>query len=67
MIEVATAVEVDQRLQGELGGNVGFGDRFLDLLGEVVERCYVGLVVLVVMKLHDFTRDGRLQRAIVIF
>jgi hypothetical protein len=66
VVEVAAAVEVDQGLQGDLGGNVllllGFGD----LLAEVVERGYVRVVVVLVMQLHDLTRDGGLESAIVV-
>ena len=63
------AVEVDERLQGDLccwvGGGGGGGGRG-ELLGEVVVGVYVCLVVFAVMKLHDLAGDGGLESTIVI-
>ena len=66
MVDVAAAVEVDERLQGDLRGGVGSGGGGGELLGEVVVRGYVGLVMLAVVELHDLARDGGLEGAIVI-
>ena len=60
------AVEVDERLQGDLRGRVGSGGGGGELLGEVVVRVYVGLVMLAVVEFHDLAGDGGLQSAIVI-
>jgi hypothetical protein len=67
VIEVAAAVEVDQRLQSDLRGDVGFGLGLGDLLAEVVEGGYVGVVVVFVVEFHDFARDGGLEGAIVVW
>ena len=66
MIDVAAAVEVDERLQGDLGLDVLFLSCFGQLLCEVVEGGYVGLVVLAVVELHDLAGDGGFEGAIVV-
>ena len=66
VIEVAAAVEVDEGLEGDLGGDVGFGLRGRELLRRVVEGIDVGVVVVLVVQLHDLAGDGRLQRAVVV-
>ena len=67
MVEVPAAVEVDERQEGDLRGDVGFRLRGGELLGGVVEGGHVGLVVLAVMEFHDFAGDGRFERAVVIW
>ena len=67
MIDVPAAVEVDQRLQGDLSGGVGGRGCRGKLLCERVVRVYVGLVVFAVVELHDLAGDGRLESAIVIY
>ena len=59
-------MEVDERLEGDLRGDVGLGLCGGELLGGVVEGGYVGLVVLAVMELHDFAGDGGFEGAVVI-
>lgn len=63
---MTTAVEVDQRLQRNLGTNVLLSFRSLELFGCGIVAVDVGLVVVLVVKLHDLARDGGLQGAIVI-
>lgn len=58
VVEVAAAVEVDQRLQGDLGRDVGAGLRGRHLFRRVVEGVDVGVVVVLVVELHDFAGDG---------
>lgn len=60
-----TSVEVDERLQSNLSSNIVLGLGLSQLLGEVVVRSHVGVVVVLVVKLHDLAGDGRLKRAIV--
>jgi hypothetical protein len=67
VVEVAAAVEVDHGLQGDLGGDVGFGFCFGDLLGKVVVGGHVGVVVVFVVEFHDFAGDGGLEGAVVVF
>jgi hypothetical protein len=43
------------------------GGSFGDLLAEVVEGSNVGVVVVLVVELHDLAGDGGLERAIVIY
>jgi hypothetical protein len=38
-----------------------------DLLAEVVERGYVGVVVVLVVQFHDLAGDGGFKRAVVIY
>ena len=66
MIDVAAAVEVDERLEGNLGGG-GFGRGGRGkLLGSGVVRIHIGLVMFGVMKFHDLAGDGGLEGAIII-
>ena len=66
VVDVSAAVEVDERLQGDLRRRVGRGGGGGELLGEGVVGVYVGLVMLAVVELHDLTGDGGLESAIVI-
>ena len=66
VVDVAAAVEVDERLQGDLRGGVGGGGGRGQLLGEGVVGVYVGLVVFAVVELHYLARDGGLEGAVVI-
>jgi hypothetical protein len=52
-----TSVKVDQWLQRNLSRDVAFGLRLLHLLLLRVVAVDVGAVVLVVVELHDLTRD----------
>lgn len=63
---MAAAVEVDQRLQGDLRRDVRGGLGGGELFREGVERGDVGLVVLAVVELHDLSGDGGFERAVVI-
>lgn len=66
VIEVTTAVEVDQGLQGDLRRNVILGLSLLQLLDGLVVAVDIGLVVVLVVKLHDLARDRRLQSTIIV-
>ena len=66
MIHVATTMEVQQRVESKLAGDVRLRQRCGKLLGCVVERVDVGLVMLLMVKLHDLAGDGWLKRSIVI-
>ena len=59
-------MEVDERLQRNLSPDVLLLLGLLDLLAEVVERGYVGVVVVLVVQFHDFARDVGFERAIVV-
>lgn len=61
-----TSVEVDERLQGNLSGDIILGLGLGNLLREVVVRGHVGVVVVLVVELHDLAGHGRLERAVVI-
>lgn len=64
MVYVAAAVEFYEWDERHLFGQGGFavcGGGLLEggeLFGEVVEACYVGLVVLFMVDFHDFAVDG---------
>lgn len=62
-----TSVEVDHGLQSNLSLDVVLLLCLGHLLGEVVQRGYVCLVVLVVVELHDLTGDGRFECAIIVW
>ena len=66
MVYVAAAVEVDEGLSCDLCLDVAFLNCLGHLLGLCVERCYVGVVMLAVVELHDLAADGRLERAVVV-
>jgi hypothetical protein len=66
VVDVASAVEVDEGLQSNLGLDVLLVLGLDHLLGEVVERCHVCVVVVLVVQLHDLSGDAGLQGAIVI-
>jgi hypothetical protein len=61
-----TSVKVDERQQLNLRLDVALAVRLCNLLAESVVRVDVGLVVHVVVELHDLAGDGRLERAIVV-
>ena len=63
---VLTAVEVDQRLLGDLCLDVALVLGLLQLLDGGVVGGHVGVVVLGVVELHDLAADGGLKRAIVV-
>lgn len=66
MVQVSTAVEVDDRLQGNLCGNILLLCSSLNLLAGSVKAVDVCLVVVLVVKLHDLAGDGWLECAIVV-
>ena len=49
MVEMTAAVEIDQRLEGDLGGNVAAGFRSCVLIGSSIVAVHVGLVVFAVV------------------
>lgn len=66
VVDVATAVEVDQGSLSSSLGIVALGVGIFDGLKSGVEAVDVGLVVLGVVKLHDLGRDVGLKGAVVI-
>ena len=66
VVKVTTAVEVDGGLKGDLGSNVALVLGFLELLNRVVVVGHVGVVVVLVVDLHDLAGDGGLQSTVVI-
>jgi hypothetical protein len=66
VIDVTTPMEIDQRLQRNLSLDILILLSGGELLRCGVEAVDVGLVVVLVVELHDLTGDGRLERAIVI-
>lgn len=67
MVDMPTAVEIDEGLQRDLCCGIGRGGSRGELLGEVVVGVYIGLVMLSMVELHNLAGDGRLERAIVIY
>lgn len=67
VVQVATTVEVDEGLQGNLGGNVTLVLSLLELLNSGVVAGDIGVVVVLVVQLHDLAVDGGLQGAIVVW
>lgn len=63
---MATAVEVNQRLQGNLCCNILLRLCGLELLGGGVVAGDICLMVLGMVELHDLARDGWLKCAIVV-
>lgn len=67
VVNMTTAVEVDQRSLGSSGLGVVLVLGLSEGVGSVVEAGDVGLVVLGVVKLHDLAGDVRLKSAIVVW
>ena len=59
-------MEVDQRLLRDLPCNILVRSKLLHLLRSGIEAVYVGVVVLVVVQLHNLAGDGRLEGAVVV-
>jgi hypothetical protein len=66
VVDVAAPMEVDQGLQRNLGLYILLLLGSSKLLRCGVEAVDVGLVVVLVVELHDLAGDGRLERAVVI-
>lgn len=66
MVDVSTPVEVDQWLQSNLCGDILLVLGGLELLGCGVEAVDVGLVMVLVVELHDLAGDGWFQRTVVV-
>lgn len=66
VVDVAAAVEVDEGLSRDERGRVVLGLRFGGFLFGGVQAVDIGLVVLAVVQLHDFARDGGLEGAVVV-
>lgn len=64
---MSTAMEVDHRLKGNGSLDVLLGLRGCDLLGGSIETVDVCLVVVLVVKLHNLSRDGGLERTVVVY
>lgn len=67
MIEVSAAVEIDQWLQRNRGGDVVGGLGGGQLFREGVVAGDVCLVVFRVVELHDVAGDGGLERCVVVW
>ena len=67
MVDVTTAVEINHRLQGNLRSDILLRLGGLELLGGGVEAVDVGLVVVLVVELHDLAGDGGLEGAVVVW
>lgn len=66
VVQVTTAVEVDGGLQVDLGSNVTLVLSLLQLLNGGVVAGDVGVVVVLVVQLHDLSVDSGLKGAIVV-
>lgn len=66
VVKVATTVEVDSGLEGDLSSDVSLGLGFLQLLKGVVVAGHICVVVVLVVKLHDLAGNGGLKGAIVV-
>jgi hypothetical protein len=67
MIKVSTTVKVDHRLQGDDALDILLGFRGRQLFRGGVVTVDVGLVVHLVVQLHDLAGDGGLECAVVIW
>jgi hypothetical protein len=67
VVKVTTAVEVDGGLESNLGSDVTLVLGLLELLNGVVVVGDIGVVVVLVVNLHDLAGDGGLQSAVVVF
>ena len=66
MVHMSASVEVDEGLQCNGSSNVSLGRSGLDLLARSVKAVNVGLVMVLVMKLHDLTGDRGFERTVII-
>lgn len=66
VVDVAAAVEVEERRDGRCLGVVALALGLGDGVERAVEAVHVGLVVLGVVQLHDLARDVRLEGAVVV-
>lgn len=67
VVDVAAAVEVDGGLEGDFGGDVGFGFGGGVFLDGVVVAVDVGVVVVFVVEFHDLAADGGFEGAVVVW
>lgn len=67
VVQVTTAVEVDGGLKVDLSRDVVLGLGLLQLLDGSVVAVDIGLVVVLVVQLHDLARDRGLQSTVVIW
>ncbi len=66
VVQMTTAMEVDERLDGNPGSRVVTGFRSSHLFCSIVVGVDVGVVVLGVVQLHDLAGDGWFESAIVV-
>lgn len=66
VVEVATTVEVDSGLESDLSSDVALSLGLLQLLKGVVVAGHIGVVVVLVVNLHDLAGNGGLKSAIVV-
>lgn len=64
--EETSAVELDGALQPDDGGGISHGEGMFKLEEGLVVVSDVGLVVLLVVELHDLCHDHRLQSPVVV-
>lgn len=62
-----SAIEFDGALQFDDGGGIALGHGVVELFESLVVVGDVGLVVLLVVELHDLAADGGLQSAVVVW
>lgn len=70
MVDVAPAVEVDERLQGDPVGDGGRGGDLLggeEFFGGGVEGGDVGVVMFGVVEFHDLAGDGGFEGGVVVW
>lgn len=66
VVKVATTVEVDSGLESDLSSDVALSLSLLKLLKGVVVAGHIGVVVVLVVNLHDLARNGGLKSTIVV-
>lgn len=66
VVQVSTTVKVDSGLEGDLGRDVTLGLGLLELLNGVVVVGDIGVVVVLVVQLHDLSGDGGLESTVVV-
>jgi hypothetical protein len=66
MVQMSTAMEIDDRLQSNSSRNILFRLGSLHLLSCGIVAVNICLVVVLVVELHDLARNGWFQRAIIV-
>lgn len=66
VVQVTTTVKVDGGLEGNLSRDVTLGLGLLELLNGVVVVGNIGVVVVLVVQLHNLARDGGLESTVIV-